>query len=116
MSKLFNKIFVIKWEEGGYLLDLLNVLYWQGVEVYEVENDFSFGNCLDYCIGEKSMQFFLKGDILVSVDQVCYLFVYSIFECNMVIEDLVMYDMVIWLVLLVYNFEVYFSLDVVKVV
>ena len=114
-SKSPNKTFVIKREEGGYLLDLLNVLHRQGVEVYEAENDFSLGNCLDYRTGKKSTQSFSKGDILVSADQARHLFVHSILERNMAIEDSVMYDMATWSAPLAYNLEAHSSPDLVKV-
>lgn len=108
-SKSSNKTFVIRKEEGGYLVDLLKMLDRQKIEFYEAASDFSLGECLDYRTGTVTTQSFSAGDIIVPAQQARHLFVHSIMERNMAIEDSVMYDMSTWSAPLAYNLEAYSS-------
>lgn len=114
-SKSPNKTFIIRREEGGYLKDLLQVLDRQEIEFYEAQSDFKLGTCLDYRTGKTGLQSFSAGDIIVPSDQARHLFVHSILERNMAIEDSVMYDMATWSAPLAYNLEAYSSPEIPRV-
>ena len=114
-SKSPNKTFIVRKEEGGYFKDLLQMLDRQEIEFFEAQADFSLSDCLDYRTGKTSTQSFAAGDIIVPADQARHLFVHSIMERNMAIEDSVMYDMATWSAPLAYNLEAYSSPNVVKV-
>lgn len=114
-SKSPNKTFVIRQEEGGYFKDLQQMLLRQKIEFYQAKADFKLSDCLDYRSGNIGLESFSAGDIIVPADQARHLFVHSIMERNMAIEDSVMYDMATWSAPLAYNLDAYSSPNLVRV-
>jgi hypothetical protein len=99
--------FVIRNEKGGYLIDFLRMMQRQGVRIEQAAADFSQPASLDYRTGETKQAKFKKGDYIISTQQARHLFIHSIMDRNMAIEDSVMYDMSTWSAPLAYNLEAY---------
>lgn len=114
-AKSPNKSFIIRQEEGGYFMDLQQVLLRQNIEFYRATADFRISDCLDYRSGKVGLESFSAGDIIVPANQARHLFVHSILERSMAIEDSVMYDMATWSAPLAYNLEAYSSANIVRV-
>ncbi len=114
-AKSPHQSFVIRNEEGGFLEDFLKVLERQGVAVEQANSDFSLANCLDYRTGKTGIAQFSKGDYIISAQQPRHLFLHSILDRNLTIEDSVMYDMATWSAPLAYNLEAYASTIMPKV-
>ena len=108
MSKSPNKAYIIK-NEGPYINELVRILLHHGVEVEKAKNEFR-ANARDYISNKNGNHTFPAGTYYINADQQRHLFIHSILQRNMIIEDSVMYDMATWSAPLAYNVEV-FSLD-----
>ncbi len=89
-----------------YSKDVVNMLLRNGVEVYQVDQNFQ-ATAKDYRSGNTGKYNFKKGTFIVPMNQPRALFISSIMERNMAIEDSVMYDMATWSAPIAYNLEAY---------
>lgn len=105
-NKTNTKAYILPKENNDYLKEVLAVLQRNNVELQEAQDDFS-ARVTDYRSGASVNKNFVKGSYIVSTDQPRHLFVTSIMERNMTIEDSVMYDMATWSAPLAYNLEAY---------
>ena len=99
----------------GYLYDVLTILRRHGVEVDRATESFRAGRAMDYRTGERSTRRFDAGTYLVRTDQPQHLFVNTILQREMAIEDSVMYDMSTWSAPLAYNLEAYSTTEMPSV-
>ncbi|MCB0636197.1 MAG: peptidase M14, partial [Lewinella sp.] len=99
-------------DEGGYVTDVIRILLHQGVEVQRATGNFSVRDAKDYWDGTRKAVNFSAGDYIISADQPRHLFVHSLLQRNLAIEDSVMYDMATWSAPLAYNLEAYSSRQV----
>lgn len=114
-AKSPHQSFVIRNEKGGFLEDFLKVMDRQGVVVEQANEDFTLASSLDYRTGKSSSVQFSAGDYIISAQQPRHLFIHSIMDRNLAIEDSVMYDMATWSAPLAYNLEAYASTITPKV-
>ncbi len=90
-----------------YANDVVNILLRNGVEVLKTNQDMKVKNALDFRTGKSGDKSFPAGSFLVSTKQPRHLFITSVMERNMAIEDSVMYDMSTWAAPLAYNLDAY---------
>ena len=86
---------------------LVNVLLRNGVKVFQAEENFTVSSAKDYKTGIVSRKNFPAGTYVVPTDQPRNLFINSIMQRNMKIEDSVMYDMATWSGPLAYNIDAF---------
>ena len=96
--------------------EMVNVLLRNGVKVYQAKNNFQLASAKNYRTGTTSKKSLTAGTYIVPTNQPRNLFINSIMERNMSIEDSVMYDMATWSGPIAYNLETYsttgsFSVD-----
>jgi len=106
-SKVSTQVYILPNDSSGYLSDVVNILTKHGVNVERASQEFSVRDALDYRNGSSSERQFRSGDIIVSADQPRHLFINSILQPQLEIEDSVMYDMATWSAPLAYNLEAF---------
>lgn len=94
-------------QENPYLGDVIDILLRHGVEVVQTTGEVSLGAARNFRTGENERKTLPEGTYFVATDQPSHLFINSILERNMAIEDSVMYDMATWSAPLAYNLEAY---------
>jgi hypothetical protein len=104
-----NKAYFIRQDDGGYVEDVIRILLHQGVDVQRATADFTVRDARNYWDGERQAVNLSAGDYIISADQPRHLFVHSLLQRNMAIEDSVMYDMATWSAPIAYNLEAYSS-------
>ncbi|MGB3587365.1 MAG: M14 family zinc carboxypeptidase [Tunicatimonas sp.] len=106
-SKVSTQAYILPDDSSGYLNDVVNILVKHGVSVERANQGFSVRDALNYRSGNPSERQFRSGDIIVSADQPRHLFINSILQPQLDIEDSVMYDMATWSAPLAYNLEAF---------
>ena len=108
-SKSEAKAYIFPDDKGnGYLDDLLKILQHHKVDVEVAQNAFTT-SVVDYRTGGQQRKSFEDGSFIVKMDQPLHLFISSLLDRNMIIEDSVMYDMSTWSAPLAYNLEAYYT-------
>ncbi|MEM6379755.1 MAG: peptidase M14, partial [Bacteroidota bacterium] len=87
--------------------DVINILLRHGVEVLRTTEAMKVKNAIDFRTGKPGDKSFPAGSILVTTKQPQHLFITTLMERNMAIEDSVMYDMSTWSAPLAYNLDAY---------
>lgn len=90
-----------------YAGDVVNVLLRNGVKVQRTTEATDLVKAIDFRSGKPVNTLLPKGSYVVSTQQPLHLFITSIMERNMEIEDSVMYDMATWSAPLAYNLEAF---------
>ena len=108
-SKTKTQAYLLPASQEGYLNDVLQILNRQRVEIGQLDANLT-SEVKDYRTGKKLKKSFPKGTYIISTNQARSLFLNSIMERNMAIEDSVMYDMATWSAPLAYNLDA-FSTD-----
>ena len=107
-SKSPNRAYLLPEDDGhGYLYDVLATLRRHHVEVERATEAFEADAALDYRTGDRTTRRFDAGTYVVRTDQPRHVFINSIMQRRMAIEDSVMYDMSTWSAPLAYNLEAY---------
>lgn len=88
-----------------YASDVVNMLLRQGVAVGRTTSETVLPDGVNMRDGERGRRVLPEGTYVVSTDQPRSLFITSIMERNMEIEDSVMYDMATWSAPLAYNLD-----------
>ncbi|MEN0004640.1 MAG: M14 family zinc carboxypeptidase [Bacteroidota bacterium] len=91
-----------------YLADLVEVLQRQGVELSTLESSIQ-KSVIDFWDGKTKRKRFDKGTMFISTNQSRHLFINTIMNRQMMIEDSVMYDMSTWAAPFAYNLEAYYT-------
>ncbi|MEO9871425.1 M14 family zinc carboxypeptidase [Ekhidna sp.] len=92
-------------DKDMYANEVVNVLMRNGVKVYQANSNFQISSAKNYRTGSVTKKSLAKGAFIVPTDQSRALFINSIMERNMSIEDSVMYDMASWSAPIAYNLE-----------
>ena len=88
-----------------YSLEAVRILMRNEVKVYQSKVPFQISNALNYRTGKTERTQLPSGTYIVPTHQPRSLFINSIMERNMTIEDSVMYDMATWSLPLAYNID-----------
>ncbi|HOY21085.1 MAG TPA: M14 family metallopeptidase [Haliscomenobacter sp.] len=107
-SKTTTKTYYLS-AESAYTLDVVNMLLRHQVKVERATKAFTVGDAVDYHNGQAGSKNMPAGTYIVSTNQPRNLFITSILERRLAIEDSVMYDMATWSAILAYNLEGYAS-------
>ncbi len=91
----------------GYLYDVIGMLMQHGVRVERAAEAFTVADARDYWDDAPQRRTFDAGTLLVFTDQPRHLFVNTVLQRRMAIEDSVMYDMATWSAPLAYNLDAY---------
>lgn len=92
-------------DKDMYANEVVNVLKRNGVKVYQANSNFQVGTAKNYRTGSVTKKSLAKGTFIVPTNQSRALFINSIMERNMSIEDSVMYDMATWSAPIAYNLD-----------
>ena len=106
-SKSQVKAYILPNEVDPYLSEVIQILLGHNIEVHQANADFSVGNAMNFRTGDSERVNFKAGDYLVKTDQPRHLFINSILQHQLEIEDSVMYDMSTWSAPLAYNLTAY---------
>jgi hypothetical protein len=111
-----NQAYILPDDDGnGYLYDVLATLRRHNVEVERTTQSFEADAAMDYRTGDRSSRSFDAGTYLVRTDQPRHLFINTVMQRQMAIEDSVMYDMSAWSAPLAYNLEAYSTTEMPSV-
>lgn len=118
-SKTSTKAYFFS-DQDMYASEVVNVLKRNGVKVYKANNNFQVASAKDYRSGNVTRKTLPKGTFIVPTNQSRALFINSIMERNMAIEDSVMYDMATWSAPIAYNLDAWstsgsFSADMIEI-
>ena len=89
----------------GYTYDVVDMLLKHGVRVERASASFAVRDARNYWDGQAGSRTFEAGTFIVSTDQPRHVFVNTIMQRQMAIEDSVMYDMATWSAPLAYNLD-----------
>ncbi len=92
-------------DKDMYSNEVVNVLKRNGVKVYQSNSSFQVASAKNYRTGLSSKKTLPKGTFIIPTNQSRALFINSIMERNMAIEDSVMYDMSTWSAPIAYNLD-----------
>jgi hypothetical protein len=111
-----NQAYILPDDAGnGYLYDVLATLRRHHVEVERATQSFEANAAMDYRTGDRSTRTFDAGTYLVRTDQPPHLFINTIMQRQMAIQDSVMYDMSAWSAPLAYNLDAYSTTEMPSV-
>jgi len=114
-SKVQTQAYLLPDQPAGYLYDVINILLSHGVKVERASEGFSVRNAEEYRYGNTVERNFPAGTFIVSTNQPRHLFINSIMQRQLEIEDSVMYDMSTWSAPLAYDLEAYATNQAVNV-
>lgn len=96
-------------KRSPYLYGVLDMLMTHGVRVERADEIFQAAEARSYWDGQVRRRTFASGTFLIHTDQPRHLFLNTIFQRRLAIEDSVMYDMATWSAPLAYNLDAYWS-------
>ena len=108
-SKSPYKSYFLPDDGNMYLNDVINVMLQHGVKVERLTQNLTVKNALNYRSGQNESKTFASGTYLISANQSKHLFINTLLQRRLSIEDSVMYDMATWAAPLAYNLEAYAS-------
>ncbi len=114
-SKSPVKTYFFPDDASGYLYDMLAMLMRHNVQLMRTTADVTVADARNFRSGKTERKTLPRGTWMVSTDQARHLFINSVLERNMAIEDSVMYDMATWSAPLAYNLDAYASNTAVKI-
>ncbi len=91
--------------DNAYTHHLVDLMLAHGVDVERATESFAVDDARDYWTGAPERRSFDAGAFIVRTDQPRHLFVNTLLQRQMAIEDSVMYDMATWSAPLAYNLE-----------
>ena len=109
-----TKAYFLPDDAHGYLYDAIDLLLQHGVRIERATAEFS-ADAVDFRTGKTVRKTFSKGTYVIPAHQPRHLFLHSVMERNMAIEDSVMYDVSTWSIPLAYNLEAFATQGMVKV-
>jgi len=99
-----EEAYILRDNPNDYTYDVVNMLLKHGIEVHQAGENFST-DAFSYWDGQESRRSFSAGDFIIPADQPKHLFVNTLFNHRLAIEDSVMYDMSTWSVPQAYNLD-----------
>ena len=97
--------YILKDNPHDHTYRILNVLQDHGVEIERAMEDFTVNDARDYWSNQSQRMRFDAGSFLIKTDQSRHLFVNTVMQRQMAINDSIMYDMATWSIPLAYNLE-----------
>lgn len=113
-SKSDVKAYVFKNDDNGHLNQVLDILMHHKVDVHQLEADWKVKSAQYYPANNKATATLEAGSYVVSTNQARHLFINSLLQKDMAIEDSVMYDMSTWSAPLAYNLTTHAVYDDLK--
>lgn len=107
------KAYLLPDDPSGYLYDAIRLLLQHGVRIERATSDLT-ADALNYRTGKIERKALPKGTFIIPAAQPRHLFIHSVMERNMAIEDSVMYDVATWAIPLAFNLEAYATTSAVK--
>jgi hypothetical protein len=107
-SKVPTQVYYLS-STSTYINENIAMLLRHGVKVEQAIQDFTVADAKDYKTGQLMRKNLPAGTYVVSTQQARHLFINTILERSLAIEDSVMYDMATWSAILAYNLEGYSS-------
>ncbi|MEM8484041.1 MAG: M14 family metallopeptidase [Bacteroidota bacterium] len=104
-NKRPEKRYFIEDDKNSYARDLVHILLEHGVEVSRVDEQFTAPAVYDYWSQQPTRRTFEAGTFVVDTDQPRHLFVNTLLQKQMAIEDSIMYDMATWSAPIAYNLK-----------
>jgi hypothetical protein len=104
-SKSDTKAYLLEDDRSEYVPDVINILLHHGIEVNKITEDITVSKAESYRTGKVMDKTFKHGTYLVSTEQPRHIFIHSVLDNDMTIEDSVMYDMSTWSAPLAFNLE-----------
>lgn len=94
---------------SAYTNEIIAMLLRHGVKVDKATQDFTVADAKNYKTGQLMRKNLPAGTFVISTQQARHLFINTILERSLAIEDSVMYDMATWSAILAYNLDGYSS-------
>ena len=91
--------------DNAYTHTLVRMMMEHGVEVERAIEPFTVADARDYWSAQSTRRQFDSGTYIIKTDQARHLFVNTIMQRQMAIEDSIMYDMATWSAPLAYNID-----------
>jgi len=104
-SKIETKAYILPDNPADHTYDVIDIMLKQGVKVERANENFTLRNALDYWDNEPQRRSFSEGDFIIRTNQARHMFITTLFEPEMAIEDSVMYDMSVWSIPMAYNLD-----------
>jgi len=104
-SKVETKAYILPDNPNDHTYDVIDIMLKQGVKVERANENFTLRNAFDYWDDEAQRRSFSQGDFIIRTNQARHLFITTLFEPEMAIEDSVMYDMSVWSIPMAYNLD-----------
>ncbi len=104
-SKIETKAYILPNNPNDLTYDVIDIMLKQGVKVERANENFTLRNALDYWDNEPQRRSFSQGDFIIRTNQAKHMFITTLFEPEMAIEDSVMYDMSVWSIPMAYNLD-----------
>lgn len=98
-----EKAYILHDQDNMYTHKIVNMMMEHGVEVERAQEAFTVADARDYWTAEPTRMQFDEGTYLIKTDQARHLFVNTIMQRQMAIEDSIMYDMATWSAPMAYN-------------
>jgi hypothetical protein len=108
-SKVDTEVYVLPDNQTDHTYEVIDILLKHDITVERADADFTLRNGTDYRTGSSANRSLSTGDFIIKKDQPKHLFISTLFEPEMAIEDSVMYDMSVWSVPMAYNLDAYYS-------
>ncbi|GAB5518017.1 MAG: M14 family zinc carboxypeptidase [Rhodothermales bacterium] len=97
--------YILPNNEDDFTYDVVKLLMDHDVQVHRADADFSIGDARGYWSGEAERRSFDAGAFIVRTDQPKHVFINTLMQREMAIEDSVMYDMSSWSAPIAYNLD-----------
>lgn len=110
-----TKAYVLPADATTHAAEIVNMLRAHKVEVLRAEEDFRVRRAFNYEDGKSASRSFKKGDFIIPTNQGRHIFVNTLFQRRMAIEDSIMYDMSSWAVPLAYNLDAAWTEEDIRV-
>ena len=91
--------------DNAYTHKIVEMMLAHGVEVQRAEQSFTVADARDYWTAEPTRTQFERGSYVIKTDQPRHLFINTIMQRQMAIEDSIMYDMATWSAPMAYNVD-----------
>lgn len=100
-----ERAYILPENEDDYTQQLIWMMMEHGVEVHRADEAFTVADARDYWTARPASRRFDAGTFIINTNQARHLFVNTIMQRQMAIEDSIMYDMATWSAPMAYNLD-----------
>ena len=100
-----EKAYILPDLDNAYTHKIVDMMLAHGVDVERAEQSFTVADARDYWTADPERKEFERGSYLIRTDQPRHLFINTIMQRQMAIEDSIMYDMATWSAPIAYNVD-----------